>query len=235
MRAAADWIYGIVTVLFISSVALQAVPKGAWQKYVKLFCGGMMILTVTAPVFSLLGRSGRTALYYQKNVLSSLFAEIEGSVSGEQEKWREEAQKRQEAAFEEPLSALAQSYGFTLCSYSLLWKNENEPAGITLYVQAAGHDGNREKGEGGPAAQDETKERTEIVPVEPVEKVGAGGLESDGVEQETAGPAKSGPSAPEPVYYEPSELRELHEALETVLELPSDQVVIYLQREAQNE
>ncbi len=279
MRAAADWIYGIAAVLLIGSAALQAVPKGAWQKYVKLFCGGMLILAVTSPVFSLLGTAGRTALSYQRNAVSSLFAGIEGSVSKEREEWSKEVQKRQETALNEPLSVLAQSYGFTLCSYTLRWEEETQLAGITLSVRAAGGGdvgdkaaGTAEKDSGdgantaaGTAEKDGrgTEGGGSIMPVKPVEPVGEGenspekagqengpewggesaeagpdgsgpGIETEGEEAGEAGPEAAGRES-EPTYYEPSELRKLHEALETVLELPSDQVVIYLQREAQNE
>ena len=264
MRAAADWIYGIAAVLLIGSAALQAVPKGAWQKYVKLFCGGMLILAVTSPVFSLLGTAGRTALSYQRNAVSSLFAGIEGSVSKEREEWSKEVQKRQETALNEPLSVLAQSYGFTLCSYTLRWEEETQLAGITLSVRAAGGGDVGDKA-AGTAEKDGrgTEGGGSIMPVKPVEPVGEGenspekagqengpewggesaeagpdgsgpGIETEGEEAGEAGPEAAGRES-EPTYYEPSELRKLHEALETVLELPSDQVVIYLQREAQNE
>lgn len=33
----ADWIYGIAAVLILGGVAAEAVPEGAWRKYIRLF------------------------------------------------------------------------------------------------------------------------------------------------------------------------------------------------------
>ena len=219
MRAAADWIYGIAAVLLLSSAALQAVSEGTWQKYVKLFCGGLVILAVTAPLLTLAGRLGQTSLYYQRDTLSALFGGLEGSVP-EGDEWRQEARKRQEEALREPLAALAESCGFTICSYTLGWKEETQIDAVTLTVRAA--DKALAQEEGTPGGADG------ILPVEAVEPAGPG----DGRD----GPGKDGAGTKEDAaaqgsYYEPSELRTLHEALETVLGLSSGQVAIYLQRE----
>lgn len=236
MRAAADWIYGIVVVLLLSSVALQAVPKGAWQQYVKLFCGGVLILAVMKPLLALGGMSGQTALYYQRDTLSSLLQGIVVEGGRGQEEWLTEVEKRQQETMQKPLEALTESYGFELQAYSLQWKGEAQLDGIILTVrQKATEEKEAEGAAAGSAAGDAAGNTASgaggIVPVEPVEPIEQAGQGLDGQQPEGLASSQDGTSAAEPVYYEPSELRALHQALETVLELSCEQVVIYLQRE----
>ena len=73
----ADWIYGIAAVLILGGVAAEAVPEGAWRKYIRLFLGVLVILAAAAPVLSLFGISDRAALSYEEGIFSSWVDQIE--------------------------------------------------------------------------------------------------------------------------------------------------------------
>ena len=247
MEKAADWIYGITAALLLSSVALQAVPKGAWQKYVKLLCGGIVILAVTAPALSLLGQLRQPSLYYERELLAAYMSggsrEAAAGGSREREEWRQEARRRQEAMLEEPLTALAAEYGFVFCSCTVRWEEAGKLEGIRLTVKRDAVGGS-EPAKAGPTAEAGRNAggspEAQVQPVTPVEEVrrvesaGEAGermTEGSGMEEGMAAGVNEGEMFDGAAVYEPSELRKLHEALALVLELRTDQVEIYLQRE----
>lgn len=247
MEKAADWIYGITAALLLSSVALQAVPKGAWQKYVKLLCGGIVILAVLAPALSLLGQLRQPSLYYERELLAAYMSSgsreaAAGSGMG-QEEWRQEAMRRQEAMLEEPLAALAAEYGFVLCSYTVRWEEAGKLEEIRLTVRKDMAGGSEPVKAGPTAGVGQSaggSPEAPVQPVTPVEEVRrveaageAGGrmTEGSGTEEVIAAGVNEEETDDGAAVYEPSELRGLHEALALVLELRTDQVEIYLQRE----
>lgn len=213
LKMAADWIYKIAAVMLLGAVALQAVPQGTYQKYVRLFLGGLLILTVLSPLLSGLGLSQKTALYYQRDVLSAWLGSMTGSGENEdaqaQVRWQEEVRSRNEAALEEPLQVLVGEYGFLLSSYFVEWNEDGtQPEALTLTViRKQGEDAEEEEISGGEA---------EIEPVRTVDPVGR---------------ENGSMTAEDGTYYEPSELRELHQALETVLGLRTEQITIYWNRQ----
>ena len=212
MERAADWIYGIAAVMLLGSAAIQAISEGTYQKYLKLFLGLVLILTVISPLLSLFGRSDIPSLYYLREVIAFWLegggpGAADGFYRGESgpADWEETVNRKREEALFEPLCVLTESYGFNLLSYSVKWSGEGRPEGITLTV--CKKTDKKETATSGETAQKADRVDT----VRPVEAVGEGETESS--------------------YYEPSELRLLHQALETVLELSEKQVAVYLDRE----
>ena len=216
MERAADWIYGIAAVMLLGSAAIQAISEGTYQKYLRLFLGLVLILTVAPPLLSLFGKSGAPSLYYLREMIASWmegggpgnaggFRGTEGVLAD----WEEAVNQKREAALLEPLSVLSESFGFCLLSCSVEWSGEGRPEKIVLTV--------RKKTDGGETQPEDISGEEESRESEPVEAVRP--VEAVGEEKK------------EPSYYEPSELRLLHQALETVLELSGEQVAVYLDRE----
>lgn len=212
-RMAADWIYGIVAVLLFGAVALQALPEGTYQKYARLFLGGILLLAVLSPVLSLFGLSQNNMLYYTREIFSVwLGGENIASTDHMKDEWQKKAEEQKEAAWGEPLQILAEEYGFLLMSYSIVWDEEGaQPEKLTLTVakQEESHE-NSEK----ERFMSETVEKIE--PVEEIRSVGENAKQTE---------------SDDGTYYEPSEVRKLHQALETVMGISQDQVVIYWNRE----
>ncbi len=212
----ADWIYGIAAVLILGGVVAEAVPEGAWRKYIRLFLGVLVILAAAAPVLSLFGISDRAALSYEEGIFSSWVDQIERQ--GADADWDGEVQKHQEEAFRAPLTALTESFGYRMESYSMEWEG-NEPSAISLTVSEIG-------GEEPPGGEDRQEEGQveEVRSVEPVGTVGEMESGEDGGEDGGAETA---------AYYEPSELRGLHDTLASVFSFSAEQVTIYLVREGE--
>ena len=219
----ADWIYGIAAVMLLGTVALQAVPDGTYQKYVRLFLGTLLMLAVLSPLFSLLGLSETTRLSFEKHVLTSWFS---GSRTGEEE-WQAMVQQKQENWMREPLEALAQEYGFVCTDYSVGWNEAGDwPEQITMWlgrqevVSAVEDAGSNSNG----VTFSVESERTDgtiagISSVEPIQQVGQNTLAEPSSDVEEA-----------VTYYEPSELRQLHRALQTVWQLEEEQILLYWER-----
>ncbi len=225
-----DWIYGIAAVLILGGVAAEAVPEGTWRKYVRLFSGVLLILAAASPVLSLFGIADRAALSYEEGLFSSWVDQIRMQTAGTE--WEEEAQRRQEEAFAEPLAALAESFGYRMESFSVEWR-EGEPSAIRLTVSEIVQ--NAALGESGQAGLQTARQGESIEEVAPVSPVGE--IQNEAEISETAKAQVEAPAeetAEETaVYYEPSELRTLHEALGAAFSLSQDQVTIYLVREGE--
>ena len=206
----ADWIYGIAAVLILGGIVTETVPEGAWRRYIRLFLGVLLILAAAAPLFSLFGISDRAALSYEEGLLSSWVDQIGMQEGGA---WDEAARQKQEEALGEPLSVLAEDFGYRLESYSIDWAS-GEPEAVSLTVSENRDSGAEPQEEG--TAEEQTaggvEQVEEIAPVAPVQEP---------QERETA------------VYYEPSELRGLHDTLASVFSFSAEQVTIYLVREGE--
>ena len=215
MERAADWVYGIAAVMLLGSAAIQAIAEGTYQKYLKLFLGLVLILTVISPVLSLFGRSDAPSLYYLRESIASWLegggpeaAGGFGRAGSVPADWEQTVNRKREEALSQPLCVLAENYGFYLLSYSVRWSGEGRLDGIVLTVcQKTAREETQPAGRSG----EEIPGTDRVETVRPVEAVGEGEIDSS--------------------YYEPSELRLLHQALETVLELSGEQVTIYLDRE----
>lgn len=223
----ADWIYGIAVVMLFGTAVLQATPEGTYQKYVRLFLGALLMLAVFSPLFSLLGLWETTRLSFEKHVLTAWLDDS----SLEQEQWQAAAQKKKEAWLREPLDALAREYGFVCLDYAVQWETERDwPAQLTLWVM-------RERSD---SAQENTASEgvSQIRPVESVAVIGQGIMtaaeDAIGTEEQSHLEGKTElndvGSTETQVYYEPSELRRLHQALELVWNLEEDQICLYWER-----
>lgn len=198
MRVLAEWIYGIAAVLLLGTLALQAVPDGTFRRYVRLFVGVLLLLTVISPVFSALGLSRQTSLAYQRELFSVSLGNT-GTIGSETDEWKNQAQKKRAEALKGPLTVLCADYGFELVACDSRWDESGSAVeALTLTVREV----SEETPDGGGTG---SQGIAQVESVEPVER--------------------------ESHYYEPSELRPLHEAVQTVLELEEKQVTIYLKRE----
>lgn len=237
-QAAADWIYGIAAVLLLGAVALQAVPEGTYRKYVHLFLGGVLIVTMISPILSVLGLSQKTALYFGRDALAAWLGEIrytagglgaDGGTSG-LEAWQEQVKKQREAALEQPLQVLAEEYGFSVRSYSAEWSEDGtelEQMALTVQRQTGEWDGREDDPDSGEGTENAGSKRDTIAQVEPVEEIR---LSGDQGKTRQEGSLTENSASENETYYEPSELRDLHRALALVLELPEEQVIIYWNR-----
>ncbi len=205
MKEAADWIYGIAAVMLFSTVAIQVTPEGTYQKYVRLFLGILLMLTVLSPLFSLFGLSEGLRSSFIREELSSWMGEI--SVK---EEWSGQVLQRREAWLKEPLEALAREHGFSCLDYAVEWNDGGDwPQRMTLWVTEMKRNLSEEK-----LHSDEWEESNQVEQVQsvrPIEQIEDGMTEFD-------------------AYYEPSELRTLHQALAVLWQLPEDRVRIYWQR-----
>ena len=208
----AEWIYGIVAVMLFGTVILQVLPSGTYRKYVRLFLGAMLMITVMWPVFSWLGFTEGARVSFEQELYSSwLSNEIGWGKSGSseilsQDEWTQnmhmQMRNRQQIWVKEAAELTARDYGFVCLDCQVEWnETENWPSKILLWVAR----------DDDQTDTVQTNTISVIHQVTEVDKVGADAKE-------------------EKVYYEPSELRPLHQALQTVWQLEEAQILLYLQR-----
>lgn len=203
----AEWIYGIVAVMLFGTVILQVLPQGTYQKYVRLFLGAMLMITVMWPVFYALGFTETVKITLEQELFSSwLMAGTGWGKNGSggmilEDEWAQnmhlQVRNRQETWVKKTVELTAQDYGFVCLDCQVEW-NETQDWPAKLIVQVAKDD-------------DQTDPISIIQKVTGVDKVGASMGDGE-------------------VYYEPSELRPLHQALQTVWQLDQEQILLYLQR-----
>ena len=228
LQWSADWLYGIAAVLLFGTVILQGMPEGTYQKYARLFLGALLVMAVISPLFSRWGLTEETRLSFEQGMVSSwldgIMADEEWQVS---EAWEQTMQQqirqKQEAWLQEPLAALAEEYGFSCLRYAVEWNEAGDwPRQLTLWVTRRDETAATEEDHVAGA------EMSGILSVEPVSSVGEPAAPTgEGIP--SLGEVQSSQGEPA-VYYEPSELRPLHQALQTVWQLPEEQILLYWER-----
>lgn len=226
----ADWIYGIVAVMLFGTVILHVTPEGTYQKYVRLFLGALLMLAVLSPLFSLLGLTENVRLTFEQGMLSSWLGNFSGvsSASGQEgEQWQqwqvpdtweqtmqEQIRNKQEAWMQEALASVTQEYGFSFLDCEVEWNAAGDwPEKLTVWVE-------KENGA-------ENEASVAVGAIEPVAQVG---LEVGETTDKTIEVQGNQDSLETGNYYEPSELRSLHYALQTVWQLEEEQILLYWQR-----
>ena len=223
-----DWIYGIVAVMMFGTVILQVTPEGTYQKYVRLFLGAMLMLTVTRPLFSWFDLSEKTRLSFEQGMLSSWIGAPSFGSTGNERVWQdadrwelqlqEQVDRKQETWVKQVLESTAREYGFLYLDHEVRWNEAgNWPEKLILWVKKW------EEGET-CASEDVSGVETELLmeitgisTVTPILSVVDGTILANGDTESE-------------IYYEPSELRPLHEALQVVWQLEDGQIVVYWQR-----
>ena len=212
-----DWIYGIVVVMVFGTVILQVTPEGTYQKYVRLFLGALLMLTVTRPLYSWLDLLEGTRLSFEQEVLSSWMG---GTSLGDgqwengwqaADRWerimKEQVSQKQETWVEQVLESMAGEYGFLYLDHKVQWDQAgNWPERLTLWVERPE-----------TVETDVADDSKDISVVDPINM---------GSDREFDAKRE----AEDQAYYEPSELRPLHQALQTIWRLKEDQIVLYWQR-----
>ncbi len=221
-----DWIYGIVAVMLFGTVILQMTPEGTYQKYVRLFLGALLMMTVIGPLYSWGDLSEGTRLYFEQEILSSWMGAISFGGTGDDSLWqepdrwenimREQVNQKQESWVGQVLETTVREYGFLYLDHEVQWNAaQNWPEQLTLWLGKQGEE--KERGTEAVAEESQDIGIEEISSVDPVASVTDGDMNIQGnVEGDN--------------YYEPSELRPLHQALQMVWQLEEGQIVLYLQR-----
>ena len=124
------------------------------------------------------------------------------------------------------MEALAQEYGFGCTDYSVQWNEAGDwPEQITMWLvrqeEASSAAGSGSKQDRGIFWPEEDGAGGSIADISSVEQIQ--------VDQETMAEFKSNVEE-EVTYYEPSELRQLHQALQTVWQLEEEQILLYWER-----
>jgi len=229
-----DWIYGIVAVMLFGRVILQVTPEGAYQKYVRLFMGAVLMLAVVSPVFSLFGLSEEIRLSFEQNDLFSWWG-TEASWSQEnkgawqspdpwEESMREQMYKKQEAWLIRSLAGTVQEYGFVCLAQKVEWNDsKNWPRKLTLWLAREGEDrGSTGDGETlGDTIVAGTAVGSGMDIINPIDAVPYVGAKAEN---------KAENDADGSTYYEPSELRPLHQALQMIWQLEEGQIILYYER-----
>ena len=211
-----DWIYGIVAVMLFGTVILQVTPEGTYQKYVRLFLGVLLMMTVIEPFGLLFGWREETRLSFEQRILSSWAEVTSFEQTGKNERWqepdhwdvmmKEQLDQKQERWVRQMLESTAQEYGYMYLDHQVQWNEKGDwPERLTMWVEM------------GADRSDQEVRNTEIFFVDPI--VSVNGRDHD---------VKS--DLEEDVYYEPSELRPLHQALQVIWQLEEEQIVLYRQR-----
>lgn len=211
-----DWIYGIVAVMLFGTVILQVMPEGTYQKYVRLFLGVLLMMTVIEPLGSWFGLGEEIRLSFEQRILSSWAEVTSFEQTGKNERWqesdhwdammREQLNQKQENWVRQVLESTAQEYGYRYLDHRVQWNEKSDwPEMLTMWVEM------------GAGRSDQDVRNTEILLVDPI--VSVNGRNHD---------VKS--DLEEEVYYEPSELRPLHQALQVIWQLEEEQIVLYRQR-----
>lgn len=211
-----EWIYGIAAVMLFGTVILQMTPEGTYQKYVRLFLGSVLMLTVLSPVFSLWDLGEKVGLNFEQEAMLSWWGaetfrlQRDEPAGHKTDRWeesmREQMFQKQETWVSRWLEDITREYGFICLAQDVVWNAANNwPSSLTLWLKTAGE---------GAAEISEQEGTMRIDPVDAVSPV-------DSVSEN---------SAEGEVYYEPSELRPLHQALQEIWKLPEDRIILYYQR-----
>lgn len=223
-----DWIYGIVAVILFGTVILQVTPEGTYQKYVRLFLGAILMITVTKPLFSWFDLSEKTRLTFEQGMLSSWIGATSFGSTGNDRVWQEadrwenqlqeQVDRKQEIWVKQVLESTAGEYGFLYLDHEVLWNEAgNWPEKLTLWVK-------KQEERETCAPEDVSGMETDhsmgirgISTVTPIMSVADGTIHANGGTESE-------------IYYEPSELRPLHQALQRIWQLEDAQIVLYWQR-----
>ena len=226
-----DWIYGIVAVMLFGTVILQVTPEGAYQKYVRLFLGALLIMTVIGPLYSWLGLAEGSRLSFEQRILSSwrmTALERTGmdNMWQESDHWerrmQEQVSQKQETWMQDALKVIAEGYGFKYIKHEVRWDLAgNWPDSLVLWVEKSGE-------ENGYNPEDIAGNITKDIADHPMEIEGVSSVEPIVFVTDRYSDKKR--EGQDKVYYEPSELRPLHQALQVVWQLEEGQIVLYLQR-----
>ena len=225
-----DWIYGIVVVMVFGTVILQVTPEGTYQKYVRLFLGALLMMTVMRPLFSWMDLSEGSNLFFKQEVLSSWLggASWENELLGEgwqgSDPWettmKEQLNRKQESWVRQVLESTAGEYGFSYLDHEVQWDSTGSwLERLVLWVKRAT---DMESGvtAGGTEVDGASRRTSDVEEISSVERINP-------VYDSAIGAKKD---MDDQVYYEPSELRPLHQALQTVWQLEESQIVLYWQR-----
>lgn len=223
-----EWIYGIVVVMLFGTVILQVTPEGSYQKYVRLFLGTLLMLTVTKPLYSWLGMWEETRLNFEQGSLASWMGAVsfeDDQSLGEwqetdrwEESMKEQIHQKQEDWVQQVLMSSVREYGFWYQDHEVQWNPQgNWPETLTLWVSRQEKEKQNTRESRGEDPTNTTIGIEGVSSVEPVRSV----------TREDTDTQKDGKKEN---YYEPSELLPLHQALQRVWQLEAGQIVIYFQR-----
>lgn len=221
------WIYGIVVVMVFGTVILQMTPEGTYQKYVRLFVGALLMLTVIGPLYSWLDLSEGSRLFFKQEVLFAWMGVTSWEDGSSKSEWqesdlweatmKEQVSRKQESWVRQVLESTAEEYGFSYLDHKVQWDMEGSwPERLTLWVkrQDAGEGDESEVVLGVETDYPMSVEKiAEVIPIVSV------------TDRDADRNSNSGET-----YYEPSELRPLHQALQVVWQLEEGQIVVYWQR-----
>lgn len=70
-----QWIQKIISMLLVMSAILQVIPGKDYEKYIRFFCGLVLILLALSPIAALKGLKAEQ--FYQKEVYQQYEKEIE--------------------------------------------------------------------------------------------------------------------------------------------------------------
>ena len=141
-----DWIYGIVVVMVFGTIILQVIPEGTYQKYMRLFWGTLLMLTVIGPLYSWLDLSEGTRLFFAQEILSSWVGVASWENGPGELEWqgadpwevtmKEQINRKQESWVRQVLESTAEEYGFVYGDHRVQWDPAgNWPERLMLWVK----------------------------------------------------------------------------------------------------
>ena len=141
MGSLASWLKNILGFLILSSVLYELLPEGHNRKYVRLFCGMILMILVFQPVF----RLSSFETYLKDSWNKSAHIEEEAKVMEELEQAEEQQKEKVLSSYREWIKGQAEAVcteaGFSLSACMAELSDEGEILSLTCTVSYRREDG----------------------------------------------------------------------------------------------
>lgn len=72
-----EWLKNLTTYTLLMSLIIQLIPNETYQKYIRFFCGMVLIVLLITPLFQMFGLKGEFEELYQSKEYEQMIRELE--------------------------------------------------------------------------------------------------------------------------------------------------------------
>ena len=73
------WMQNLAVYMILVTAFLQALPDNRYRKYVRFFCGLLLVVLLTEPVLAIAGASGKITEFYRTTEYEQMVKEMENA------------------------------------------------------------------------------------------------------------------------------------------------------------
>lgn len=77
LQAIYRWMQNLAVYMVLVTAFLQALPENSYRKYVRFFCGLLLVVLLIQPVLNLMGAAGRVTELYRTAEYEQMVKEME--------------------------------------------------------------------------------------------------------------------------------------------------------------